>query len=101
MIKVRLEFLSWLADAIGLASTTENAVLEPSLPDGKTVRDLFNWLADKYPRFRQVVFDAKAQQLTEQVIIFYNGRLLETVSGLDTKLNDGDILILVPPIEGG
>lgn len=101
MSKVRLEFLAWLADMLGVEGTNEEIILEDKIEGDKTVRDLLSELAVRYPRFGQIVFDMKAQKLTERVSIFLNGRHLELVNGLGTKLNDGDILTLVPPIEGG
>ncbi len=86
-------FLNWTRTA-GLS---EEAKIEGS----KTVREFLSQLAARYPRFGQIVFDVEAQKLTEKVRLFLNGRHLELVNGLETKLNDGDILTLVPPIAGG
>ena len=101
MNKVRLEFLSWLAEIIDVERTSEGVILEVIVESGETVRDLFSQLAIKYPRFGQVVFEQKARKLNERVNIFLDGRLLEIFNGLETKLKDGDILTLVPTIEGG
>ncbi|MBI2979604.1 MAG: MoaD/ThiS family protein [Chloroflexi bacterium] len=101
MSKVRLEFLSWLANTFGIEGTSEEIILEAKIEGDNKVRDLLNQLASRYPRFEQIVFDTKTQKLTEGVNVFLNNHLLELMNGLETKLNDGDILTLVPPIEGG
>ncbi len=101
MSKVRLEILSWLAEALDIEGTSSAVNLEQEIEDDSTVRDLLNQLAAIYPRFGQVVFDVKAQKLTERVNIFFNGRNLELANGLATKLSDGDTLTFVAPIEGG
>ncbi len=101
MSKVRLEILSGLTETLGIEGTSDVVSLEQEIEEGKTVRDLLNRLAARYQRFGQVVFDVKAQKLTERVSIFFNGRNLELVNGLATKLSDGDTLTFVAPIVGG
>ncbi len=101
MSKVRLEILSWLTETLDIEETSSAVSLEQEIEEGKTVRDLINRLATRYQRFGQTVFDINAQKLTGKVSIFFNGRTLELVNGLETKLSDGDTLTFVPLIEGG
>jgi len=101
MSKVRLEILSRLTETLDIEGTSDTVSLEQEIEEGKTVRDLLNRLATRYQRFGQVVFDVKAQKLTDRVSIFFNGRNLELVNGLKTKISDGDTLTFVPFIEGG
>jgi MoaD family protein len=101
MSKVRLEVLSWLAEALDIEEKSDTVSLEQEIEEGKTVRDLLNRLATRYQRFGQMVFDTNAQKLTGRAVIFFNGRTLELVNGLETKLNDGDTLTFIPLIEGG
>ncbi len=101
MSKVCLEILSWLTETLGIEGTSGYVSLNQEIEEDKTVKDLLGQLTIKYPRFGQVVFDVKAQKLTDRVSIFVNDRNLELVNGLETKLNDGDTLTFVPPIEGG
>ncbi len=101
MSKVRLEILSWLTETLGIEGTSDTVSLDQEIEDDKTVRDLLNQLATRYQPFGQIVFDVKAQKLTERVNIYFNGRNLELASGLATKLSDGDTLTFVAPIVGG
>ncbi|MFC1948877.1 MoaD/ThiS family protein [Chloroflexota bacterium] len=101
MNKVRLEILSSLAEALDIEEKSDAVSFEQEIEEDKTVRDLLNRLATSYQRFGQVVFDVKAQKLTERVNIFFNGRNLELADGLATKLSDGDTLTFVSPIVGG
>lgn len=101
MSKVRLEVLSQLTETLGIEGTSDNVSLEQEIEEDETVRDLLNRLATRYQPFGQVVFDIKAQKLTERVSIFFNGRNLELANGLRTKLSDGDTLTFVTPIAGG
>ncbi len=101
MSKVRLEILSWLTETLGIEGTSDHVSLDQEIEEDKTVRDLLNRLATSYQPLVQTVFDVKAQKLTNRVSIFLNGRNLELVNGLRTKLSDGDTLTFVPPIVGG
>ena len=101
MSKVRLEILSWLTETLGIEGTSYNVSLDQEIEEDKTVKDLLNRLATRYQPFGQVVFDVKAQKLTDRVSIFFNGRNLELVNGLEAKLIDGDTLTFAPFIEGG
>ena len=101
MIRVRLEILSWLTETLGFEGTSDTVAFEQEIEDGKTIRELLNRLAARYPSFGQVVFDVKAQKLTERVSIFFNGRNLELANGLATKLSDGDTVTFIAPIVGG
>ena len=101
MGKVRLEVLPSLAETLGIEGTSEEVISDQEIEDEKSVRDLLNRLGARYQRFGQIVFDINAQKLTGRVVIFFNGRALELVNGLETKLSDGDTLTFVPLIEGG
>jgi molybdopterin converting factor small subunit len=102
MGKVRLEVIPSLADTLGIEVTSEEAIPEPETEgDHNSVGELLNRLCSRYQRFGQLVFDIDTQELTGEVIIFLNGRALELVNGLDSKLSDGDTMTLVPLIVGG
>ena len=101
MSKVSLEFLSWLTDIVAPGRTGNELVLEREIKDNSTVKELLLGLATTYPRFKQTVFDVKSQKLNGGVGIFYNGRQLELVNGLETRLKDHDALIFFPIIAGG
>lgn len=101
MGKVYLEVLPSLAETLGIEGTSEEVISDQENDGDRSVRDLLNRLGAKYQRFGQIVFDINTQKLTGKVVIFFNGRALELVNGLETELNDGDTLTFVPLIEGG
>ena len=101
MIKVRLEILPGLIETLGIEERNARVGLEQEIEEGETVSHLLNRLATRYQSFGQVVFDVKAEKLTERVSIFFNGRNLELADGLRTKLSDGDILTFLAPVAGG
>ncbi len=101
MGKVYLEVLPSLAETLGIDSTSEEVISDQEIDGARSVRELLNRLGTRYQRFGRVVFDINTQKLTGEVVIFFNGRALELVDGLETKLSDGDTLTFVPLIEGG
>ncbi len=101
MITVHLEILPPLADTLDIDSKSDTVILEQEIEEDITIRDILNRLSVKYQRFADVVFDIKAQKQTERVNIFLNGRNLELINGLATKLSDGDTLTFIAPIVGG
>lgn len=100
MGRVKLEILPWATRAFG-SSSSGRLVLREEVEEGNTVEDLFVRLASRYQAFGDVAFDPAARRLTGQVTVIYNGRLLELAEGLETKLRDGDTLLLVPALAGG
>lgn len=99
--KVRLEFLPSLAETLGIEQKWEEVISEQGHNSITSVIDLLNRLAVRYPRFGELVFDVSTQKLTGKVSIFINNRHLTLVSGLETRLKEGDVLTFVPLIEGG
>ena len=100
MGKVRVEFLSWLADTLDARGVNQN-VFEEATDDCRTVKDLLVRYAGAYPEFQKLVFDLRTLSLSPRVAIFRNGRQIELEGGLETALSDGDSLVLVPVVAGG
>ncbi len=96
-----MEVMSAFAEILGMPGTSEEIISEQETGGDKSVRALLNRLAVKYQCFGETVFDSNTQKLTGRVIIFYNGRDLELLDGLEAKLSDGDILTFIPFIVGG
>ena len=98
MAKISLEIIPWLAETLGMERQSDEFV-----PDDRvfSVSDLLDRLAGKYPRFSDIVFDINAQRLTGRTLVFLNGTNIEILDGLETGLQDGDVINLVPVVEGG
>jgi molybdopterin converting factor small subunit len=100
MIKVKVEYLSGMPETLRLSQTEEVVAIDDSV-EVATVRFLFSLLATRYPRFNELFFDTASRKLNGRITIFSNSRRLELLNGLDTTLKDGDVITLMPPIEGG
>jgi len=81
-MKVRAEFYSRLKEIIGAPA------LDISLPENATVNDLFEQLKENYPQLRDF----------EKSMLFGVG-----VEFVDRNhvLNDGDVIAIMPPVQGG
>ena len=99
MGRVRLEVMPWLSHALGAQDS--RLVLEEEIEEGETVGELLTRIATRYQRFGELVLDAETGRLTGHVSLTFNGRLLELLDGLQTKMRDGDSIVLVPVFAGG
>ncbi len=99
MGKVHLEIMPWLSQALGAQDS--RLASEEEIEEGETVGDLLARIAVRYQGFGELVLDTETGRLTGHVSLTFNGRLLELLDGLQTKMNDGDTIILVPAFAGG
>ena len=74
--------------------------MEESLENGATVGDLLGRVAQKNPSFRKVAF-TNGMNLQGNISIVLNGKILGQPTFLDTRLKDGDRVLLLPAIDGG
>jgi len=81
-VKVRAEFYSRLKEIV------DASAIELSLPENATVKDLFEQLKERYPQMRDF----------EKSVLFGIGVEFVDRSYL---LNDGDVIAIMPPVQGG
>ena len=82
MMKVRVELYSRLKEIV------DASLLELSLPENATVKDLFEQLKERYPQLRDF----------ERSVLFGIG--VEFVDR-NHPLNEGDTIAIMPPVQGG
>jgi len=95
---VKLEVLGWIAMAFG--HNQSSLTMEESLENGTTVGDLLRRVAQENPSFRNVAFTSE-MNLQGNISIVLNGKILGQPTFLDTRLKDGDRVLLLPAIDGG
>ncbi|HEU4760094.1 MAG TPA: MoaD family protein [Dehalococcoidia bacterium] len=67
--------------------------------EGSSVRELLEDLDSRYPGFKQVlVTDGKLHRF---VNIYLNDEDIRFLAQLDTPLNEGDVLSILPALAGG
>ncbi len=67
-----------------------------------TVNAIIERLAKEYGKnFTDYAFDRRTGEVKGFLQFLINGRSASTIKGLETKLADGDILAIIPPVGGG
>jgi len=73
-------------------------------PEGEkvTVEVVLKTLAQRYcNRFVEYVYDRNTGEVRGFLQFLVNGKSATTLNGLETALNDGDVLAILPPVGGG
>ncbi|MDG6933162.1 MAG: molybdopterin-synthase adenylyltransferase MoeB [Nitrososphaerota archaeon] len=68
--------------------------------DAGTVKEAMSALVSQYPDLRDYLFSGE-ERLRNFINMYVNGDDIRTMGGLDTKLKDGDTIIIVPSVAGG
>ncbi len=89
----RLKLFATLRDLVGAPAITV------PFEEG-TVRELVQAIHAEHPVLAEKILDGDGQ-LTGLVHIFVEGRNIEWLQGLDTRIKPGDELFLIPPVAGG
>ncbi|MDO8687609.1 MAG: MoaD/ThiS family protein [Dehalococcoidales bacterium] len=100
MGRIKLEILPGMGDAID-RQAEGHLVLEEIIDEGTTIGDLMRKLASQYQAFGDSIFDTETNKMSGNVAIALNDRLVEALEGLDTPVNDGDMIKLFAVIAGG
>ena len=75
-----------------------------AFPEGEqiTVDKVLKTLAQRYSkRFIEYVYDPKSGEVRSFLQFLVNGKSATTLNGLQTELEDGDVLAILPPVGGG
>ncbi len=85
----------------GLRELAKQKAVAEDLPDGGTVADAVSGLGDRFGQeFRKQVLDERGQP-SESLRILVNGQNIASLQGAETKLKNGDVLAIFPPVAGG
>ena len=67
-----------------------------------TVEKVLKRLSEIYGKdFVEYVFDGKTGEIQSYLLLLVNGRSITVLDGLETRLVDGDVLAILPPVGGG
>lgn len=96
-MKVKVEYLGHIKNITGNRREEELEVKESS-----TITDLLNMLTKQYGEpFKKAVYEPKGADVKPNYIVSVNGYLLNQLKGLDTKLENGDHVAILPIVSGG
>ena len=96
-MKVTVEYLGHIRNIVGSNRTEEIEIGEKS-----SVADLLVTLSKKYGApFKKAVYESGGSDVKSNFMATVNGYLLNQLKGVETKLKDGDQVILMPVVSGG
>ena len=94
-MEVDVKFYAMLREATG--KKLETVVL----PEKSSVGDLIDLLVERYgDRFGYYIYD-KQKRVRDYLSFMLNGVNVNSLSGFETLLSDGDVVSFLPPIGGG
>lgn len=74
--------------------------LSVDVKDSSTIGDLLESLCSSRQQLRPAIFD-ESGQVREYVIIMKNRKDVSALQGLETALEEGDEVAILPPVAGG
>ena len=98
MLQISVRFFTSLREIIGKREETLQ------FPEGNrvTVDAVLKALTQRYgKRFVEYVFDEKTGEVNGFLQFLVNGESAPTMDVLQTELDDGDVLAILPPVGGG
>jgi len=97
-LRVSVRFFASLRELVG----KKVEILEFSDSAEVTVEKGLKRLAEFYGKdFVEYVFSEKAGEIKSYLTLLVNGRSTAVLNGLETRLTDGDVLAILPPVGGG
>ena len=96
-LRVKVEYLGHIKNM-----TDNKREEEIETAENVTITDLLTLLSKKYGEpFKKAIYEPKGSDVKPNYIITVNGYLLNQLKGLQTKLNKGDHITLLPIVSGG
>lgn len=96
-MRVTVEYLGYIKQTLGVEHQEQI-----ELTEGAILRDLLNLLAKRHGEaFRKDVYESGSGDLRPTHILSVNGILLNQLNGIETRLKDGDRIVLMPVVTGG
>ncbi|NVM31369.1 MAG: MoaD family protein [Candidatus Helarchaeota archaeon] len=93
MSSVTLKLLALFHHQVGLREVSY---------EGNTVGDVISKFIDEYrDKLDKVLYNPESKTLQKYILVLLNGRNIVFLDGFDTKLEDGDVIAISPPIAGG
>jgi len=94
-MKVEVKFFTSLREITGKKTD------EIQLQDTITVKELLTMLSEKYGKnFHEYIYN-KNGKVQAFLSFLVNGKNINVLEGLDTKLKQGDTVAILPPVGGG
>jgi molybdopterin synthase sulfur carrier subunit len=76
--------------------------VELSVPEGTTLRELLTMLVDRYgDELASRLFEPKTKEVLPYIRLMVNGRDIAFLDRMETVLQGGDDVLILPPVSGG
>jgi molybdopterin synthase sulfur carrier subunit len=85
--------------ALRHASNVEKLALTCS--EQISVKEMIDEVSKDLPELQRSLLDSQSEEPRPNALILVNGREISALNGLETRLNDGDEVVLVPVVHGG
>ncbi len=95
MIKIKIKFLSLLAEFVGTNETTL------SVDENSFIKDVFNKLIIDFGKKFENIILTPQKTLSKYIILGLNGKDIRSLNFLNILLQDGDEISFLPAIAGG
>ena len=97
---VQLKIPPWIASMLNTPSS-DWLILEKEIEKGTTIGNLLSELALSNNEFKKNIFDPDTGKCSGQAVVSLNKSVLRYSDVAETKLNDGDSIMLLPVHIGG
>jgi len=96
-LRVKVRYFTTLRELAG------NAEEEIEIGESSVLADLIDEVASKYGREARDYLYRKQEkaEVDPSIYLLINGMNARMLSGLKTRLRDGDVVAIIPPIGGG
>jgi MoaD family protein len=95
-LKVKVQYLGYIKNMVNKRRE------EFELEEEASLSDLLNKMVGVYGKpFRKEVYETGLKDVKTGFCVTVNGVLMDQLSGVDTKLGDGDSVILMSLMSGG
>ncbi|MGA2768704.1 MAG: MoaD/ThiS family protein [Candidatus Bathyarchaeia archaeon] len=96
-MRVKVEYLGHIKNI--LESRREEEI---DIEDDSSISDLLVVLSERHGEsFKKAVYEAGGKDIKSNFIATVNGYLLNQLNGVETKLKNGDHVVLMPIVSGG
>jgi sulfur-carrier protein len=95
-MKITLHTIMGIKDVIGQRLT------EIDLPQGSTIADFLTYMRKRWgDKLSTNLFDPTSGDVLPYVRIMVNGQTINYLKGMETLLEEGDEVVILPPVSGG
>ncbi len=94
---ITLKFYGGITDKLGLTGNT----LKHDLDGIEEVEHLLDDLCEDIPGLEDEIYSSEEKEIRDGFLVLLNGRNIKHLEGLETAVEDGDKVVMFPPVAGG